>query len=165
MFIKTNDDGGIIKKKLDIPLTKTTEIDFSWLYRKLPAIAPETTLPTHDYMSIAIEFDNGQDITWYWSHSLAPETFYRCPLAGWDKVETHIVVQSGQDGLGEWHQHKRNIYTDYSTSVGGEMPKKIVGVWFIGNSIFGRRGADAEFANISLQDGNTQINIFETNAD
>ena len=89
-------------------------------------------MPTHDYMSIAIEFDNGQDITWYWSHSLAPETFYRCPLAGWDKVETHIVVQSGQDGLGEWHQHKRNIYTDYSTSVGGEMPKKIVGVWFIG---------------------------------
>ena len=164
VFIKTNDDGGIIKKKLDIPLTKTTEIDFSWLYRKLPAIAPETTLPTHDYMSIAIEFDNGQDITWYWSHSLAPETFYRCPLAGWDKVETHIVVQSGQDGLGEWHQHKRNIYTDYSTSVGGEMPKKIVGVWFIGNSIFGRRGADAEFANISVQDGNTQINIFERDA-
>ena len=164
VFIKTNDDGGIIKKKLDIPLTKTTEIDFSWLYRKLPAIAPETTLPTHDYMSIAIEFDNGQDITWYWSHSLAPETFYRCPLAGWDKVETHIVVQSGQDGLGEWHQHKRNIYTDYSTSVGGEMPKKIVGVWFIGNSIFGRRGADAEFANISVQDGNTQINIFQGDA-
>ena len=164
VFVKTNDDGGIIKKELDIPLTKTTEIDFSWLYRKLPATAPETTLPTHDYMSIAIEFDNGQDITWYWSHSLAPETFYRCPLAGWDKVETHIVVQSGQDGLGEWHQHRRNIYTDYSISVGGEMPKKIVGVWFIGNSIFGRREADAEFANISLQDGNTQINIFETNA-
>ena len=164
VLVKTNDDGGIIKKELDIPLTKTTEIDFSWLYRKLPAIAPETTLPTHDYMSIAIEFDNGQDITWYWSHSLAPETFYRCPLAGWDKVETHIVVQSGQDGLGEWHRHKRNIYTDYSTSVGGETPKKIVGVWFIGNSLFGRRGADAEFANISVQDGNTQINIFEGDA-
>ncbi|HAK98258.1 MAG TPA: hypothetical protein DCP14_02820 [Rhodobiaceae bacterium] len=164
VFVKTNDDGGIIKKDLDIPLTKTTEIDFSWLYRKLPATAPETTLPAHDYMSIAIEFDNGQDITWYWSHSLAPETFYRCPLAGWDKVETHIVVQSGQDGLGEWHEHKRNIFTDYSTSVGGEMPKKIVGVWFIGNSMFGRRGADAEFANISVQDGNTQISIFDTDA-
>ena len=164
VFVKTNNDGGIIKKELDIPLTKTTEIDFSWLYRELPAIAPETTLPTHDYMSIAIEFDNGQDITWYWSHSLAPETFYRCPLAGWDKVETHIVVQSGQDGLGEWHQHKRNIYSDYSTSVGGEMPKKIVGIWFIGNSLFGRRGADAEFANISVQDGNTQIKIFERDA-
>ena len=164
VFVKTNDDGGIIKKDLDIPLTKTTEIDFSWLYRKLPATAPETTLPAHDYMSIAIEFDNGQDITWYWSHSLAPETFYRCPLAGWDKVETHIVVQSGQDGLGEWHEHKRNIFTDYSRSVGGEMPKKIVGVWFIGNSMFGRRDADAEFANISVQDGNTQISIFETDA-
>ena len=165
VYIQTNDDGGIIKKRLDIPLTETTEIDFSWLYRKLPAAAPETTMPTHDYMSIAIEFDNGQDITWYWSHSLNPETFYRCPLAGWDKVETHIVVQSGQDGLGEWHDHKRNIYSDYSTSVGGEMPKKIVGVWFIGNSMFGRRGADAEFANISVQDGNTRIDIFEANAD
>ena len=165
VYIQTNDDGGIIKKKLDIPLTETTEIDFSWLYRKLPATAPETTVPTHDYMSIAIEFDNGQDITWYWSHSLTPETFYRCPLAGWDKVETHIVVQSGQDGLGEWHDHKRNIYSDYSTSVGGEMPKKIVGVWFIGNSMFGRRESDAEFANISVQDGNTRIDIFETDAD
>ena len=164
VYIQTNDDGGIIKMELDIPLTKTTEIDFSWLYRNLPAIAPETTVPAHDYMSIAIEFDNGQDITWYWSHSLPPETFYRCPLAGWDKVETHIVVQSGQDGLGEWHEHKRNIFTDYSTSVGGEMPKKIVGVWFIGNSMFGRRGADAEFANISVQDGNTQISIFDTDA-
>ena len=45
------------------------------------------------------------------------------------------------------------------------MPKKIIGVWFIGNSLFGRRGADAEFANISVQDANTQINIFEGDAD
>ena len=84
---------------------------------------------------------------------MAPETFYRCPLAGWDKVETHIVVQSGQDGLGEWHRHKRNIYTDYSTSVGGEMPKKIVGVWFMG-TLFWTAWRGRRFANISVQDGN-----------
>ena len=45
------------------------------------------------------------------------------------------------------------------------MPKKIVGVWFIGNSMFGRRGADAEFANVSVKDGNARIDIFESDAD
>lgn len=36
----------------------------------LPSEVREDTLTTHDYMSIAVEFDNGQDITCYWSAEL-----------------------------------------------------------------------------------------------
>ena len=160
VHVRTADDAGIIKTPLNMDLTRDTQIDFSWLYRALPARADETTTPHHDYMSLAVEFDNGQDITWFWSATLPPETIFRCPLPGWDKVETHIAVQSGQDGLGAWHSHTRNIYDDYEKGVGGEMPGKIVGVWVIGNAVFGRRQADAEFADVTIKNAQVTKDIF-----
>jgi hypothetical protein len=40
----------------------------------------------------------------------------------------------------------RNVLADYTTAVGREPPKRIVGVWFIGASVFGRQRAAASFA-------------------
>ena len=91
---------------------------------------------------------------------MPPETIFRCPLPGWDKVETHIAVQSGQDGLGAWHSHTRNIYDAYEKGVGGEMPGKIVGVWVIGNAVFGRRQADAEFADVTIKNAQVTKDMF-----
>ena len=53
----------------------------------------------HDYLSIALEFDDGQDLTWFWSCAL-PEGFsYRCPLDHWRHRETHVVVRTGTANL------------------------------------------------------------------
>ena len=151
----TDDDFGIIKKPLDIPLTPSTKISFDWLYSHLPALVSETDPANHDYLSIALEFENGQDITWMWSKDIKPDTIFECPLPEWQHRETHIVLQSGAEGLGEWHSHTRSVQDDYAAAVGGEMPSRIVGVWIIGNAVFGLQPAEAYFANAVVSDGET----------
>jgi hypothetical protein len=158
----TNDDFGIIKMPLDLPLTETTELEFDWLYNTLPALGPETEAANHDYLSIAVEFDNGQDLTWMWSGSLLPGSHFGCPLPWWDLRETHFVLQSGKAGLGEWFSHSRNILADYQASVAGDPPTRIVGVWFIANSLFGRQRASASFSDVAIVDAGTSVEIFGT---
>lgn len=155
-----NGQAGIIKHKLDLPLDDDTEISFDWLYSTLPALGPETDAATHDYSSIAVEFDNGQDITWMWSGHVAAGTTFRCPLRWWDQRETHIVLQSGSQGLGDWHTHTRRIAADYDLAVGGVRPKRIVGVWFISVGAFGDRLADTHFANVTVQSAGMGVDLF-----
>jgi hypothetical protein len=158
--VETDDDFGIVKKALDIPLTPTTEITFDWRYDAVPALGPETEAGFHDYVSIAIEFDNGQDLTWMRSVSLSEGSHFRCPLPWWDSRETHFVLQSGATGLGEWSSHTRNVLADYQAAVQGDPPSRIVGVWFIGNSVFGRQRAAASFADVAVIDGDQRVNVF-----
>jgi hypothetical protein len=153
-----NNNWGIIKKELDLPLTEDAEIGFDWLYTTLPSDGPETEEQYHDYLSIAVEFDNGQDITWLWSRFLDVEQGFRCPLYWWDERETHIVIQSGIEGLGEWYTHRRNITSDYMAHVGGDLPNRIVGVWFIATSL-SHTPAEASFANVTLTGIGQEVEI------
>ena len=124
-------------------------------------MAAENDATKHDYMSIALEFDNGQDITWFWSVSMTEGESFPCPLPDWQHRETHIVLQSGDDGLGEWHSHSRPIHADYESSVGGEPPKKIVGAWIIGASVMNRQPAEAYFANAAVVEGDQRVEVFD----
>ena len=85
-----------------------------------------------------------------------------CSMPWWNERETHIVVQSGADGLGEWFQHRRSIKADYLTAVGGTPPARIVGVWFIINSLFGRQPAEAYFTDVVIEDAGAKIEVFTT---
>ena len=151
----------IIKKPLDLPLTENSLISFDWRYDAVPALGPETDARTHDYSSIAIEFENGQDITWMRSATVPAGTSFRCPLNWWDERETHIVLESGRDGLGAWSSHTRNIAADYDRAVSGERPTRIVGVWFISVGAFGNTLADATFADVTIETDGRTVEVFE----
>jgi hypothetical protein len=111
-------------------------------------------------MSIAIEFDNGQDLTWFWSRELEPSTIFACPLEWWNERETHMILQSGPDGLGEWFTHVRNISDDYQAGVNHDLPERITAVWFIANNAFAFQPAEAYFANVTIQNGQGEISVF-----
>ncbi len=146
---RTQADTAIVQKEVSAPLTPETRIRWSWKVDVLPSDFAEDSIPTHDYMSIAVEFDNGQDITYYWSAKLRPETSYRCPFPTWHDRETHVVVRSGTKGLGEWLWEERNLYLDYRRAI-GTPPARIVGVWLIATSLFQRKEGRCEFADIEL---------------
>ena len=78
----------------------------------------------------------------------------------WDSRETHYVLQGAEAPLGEWTTHTRNVLADYTSAVGREAPTRIVGVWFIANSLFGRQRAAASFANVVIRDGERQVSVF-----
>jgi hypothetical protein len=146
----THNDGGLLQKSVSLPFKPNTRLRWSWKIDALPSAVREDTLPTHDYLSIAVEFDNGQDITYYWSAELPPETVYRCPIPTWTARETHVVIRSGLQGLGEWLNEERDVYQDYSDAIGGVIPGNIVKVWLIAVSLFQHEEGVCQYTDISF---------------
>ncbi|QHS09752.1 DUF3047 domain-containing protein [Sinimarinibacterium sp. NLF-5-8] len=149
----TQADVGILQFPVDLPLTEETRVDWSWCVEQLPSKLPEHTEPTHDYLSLAVEFDNGLDLTWMWSVSLPTDTVFQCPLPWWDARETHWVVRSGTDQLGQWVNESRSVLADYQKAIGGDLPKRIVGIWLIANTVFQRAQGRCEYRDIQLHNG------------
>ena len=152
-----HDDAVILRKDVVEPFTSTTRLRWSWKIDALPSRSREDELPTHDYLSIAVEFDNGQDLTYFWSAELDPETCFRCPIPSWHDRETHVVVRSGHNDLGRWITETRNVYADYQRCI-GEPPSKIVRVWLIAVSLFRHQEGQCTYGRIELlNEGRTAL--------
>lgn len=156
--IDTQNAAGILQKPVAFPLSATTTLAWRWRVDELPATGAEDTPLAHDYMSLALEFENGQDLTWYWSAALPAGSHYTCPLPTWAPRETHWVVRSGAAGLGQWHAEERVVADDYRAAV-GTVPTRVVAVWLIAVSIFGHRRGRAAFADVVLRDGARELRI------
>jgi len=146
---RTHADVGILRHDAPLALEPGTRLRWSWRVDQLPVDLPEDTLPSHDYLSIAVEFDDGQDLTYYWSSSLPVGKVYRCPLPTWADKETHVVVRSGSDGLGRWLDEERDLFVDYRRIIGGPA-RRVVRVWLIANSLFQRGHGRCEYSGIEL---------------
>lgn len=156
--VHTCQDAGILQKRVEVDLRPDTQVSWRWLVTKLPSAVAENSIPTHDYLSIAFEFENGLDLTYFWSADLAVGTVFTCPLPTWASRETHQVVRSGRDGLGEWQSERRALHADYRAAL-GDPPRRIVAVWLIAVSIFRRGEGIAEFADIAIESGGTTLRV------
>jgi len=150
IHVHTHGDVGILQYPLEAPLGADATLEWRWRIARLPSALPEHIQPTHDYLSIAVEFENGQDLTYYWSAELPVDTVFKCPLPWWAERETHWVVRSGPKDLGQWQSEKRTLRPDYQQAIPGAVPSKIVRVWLIANSVFQRGHGEATFADIVL---------------
>ena len=146
---RTHHDVGILQREARAPLVPGTRLRWSWCVNQLPSDLAEDTLPSHDYLSIAVEFDDGQDITYFWSATLPVGMVFRCPLPVWREIETHVVVRSGSTGLGRWLTEERDLYADYRRIVGGQA-SEVVRIWLIGESVMQRGHGRCEYASIRL---------------
>jgi len=144
------DEAAILQKPVSAPFDSDTHLGWSWKIDSLPATGEESSLSNHDYLSIAVEFDNGRDLTYFWSAALAPETSFHCPVSMWRGRETHLVVRSGNSDLGRWMKEKRNLWNDYAKAIGGPPPSRIVAVWLIAVSNFRHGRARCEYRDLEL---------------
>jgi DUF3047 family protein len=154
----THEDVGILQIPAERPLTDTLTLNWDWIAHQLPSSLPEDIEPTHDYLSIAVEFDNGLDLTYMWSAALPQDTVFQCPLAWWDERETHWVVRTKKD-VGRWLSEERSIKQDYQRAIGGDVPAKVVQVWLIANSLFQRGTGKCDYRAIRLVDGEDVLNL------
>lgn len=155
----THGDVGIWQYPLSLPLDESMQLSWSWLMETLPSELPEHIQPTHDYLSIAVAFDNGLDLTWMWSAQLPAGTIFQCPLPWWDKRETHWVLHNARDGLNQWHDENRNILSDYRRAIGGPEPATVTGVWLIANSLFQNGHGSCRYRAINLSTNQQNITI------
>jgi len=155
---RTHADAGILRREARLPLLPGTRLEWSWRVDELPTDLAEDTLPSHDYVSIAVEFDDGQDLTYYWSAALPVGTVYRCPIPAWKHRETHVVVRSGREGLGRWMDETRDLHGDYRRILGGPA-REVTRVWLIANSLFQRGHGRCEYASIRLTNQDKAVRV------
>ena len=154
-----DNDAGILRKALDVELDATTELAWRWRVDQLPSTEAEDTTWTHDYLSIALEFDSGRDLTWFWSAALTPvEATFACPIRSWSHRETHMPVRRGVEGLGRLHTERRNVEDDHRRFM-GEPPQGIVAVWLIAVSHFARGLGKATFTDITVSSGDRTVRV------
>ncbi len=142
-------DQGILRKPIDLPLEPDTRLRWRWRLDEFPSALAEDTVTTHDYLSVAVEFDNGRDLTWFWSRCLPPGTHFGCPVRSWTHREIHYCVRSGQTGVGTWQREERVIAPDCEEAL-GEVPTRLVAVWLIVVSSFQHGVARGAFSEIEV---------------
>jgi hypothetical protein len=156
--VDARNDVAILQRPIEFPLGADTTLSWRWKLDELPSRRAEDALPTHDYVSIALEFENGRDLTWFWSAGLEPEHCFHCPLPNWNVRETHVVVRSGAVSLGTWQAESRRVRDDYARAIGAP-PTRIVAVWLIAVSLFQHGRARAEFAEAWLRDARGALRL------
>ena len=156
--IFTHKDVGILQKNVDMALEPGVAFSWEWIVKHLPSPKPENTVPTHDYLSIAVEFDDGQDLTYMWSSGLPVGKFFRCPIPRWAAIETHYVIRNDKSQLGKWLSEERDIYADYKKMIGGKA-KRITRIWFIANTVFQRGYGAGSFRKILLKDKTETLTV------
>lgn len=160
MQVHTSNNAGILTRKVAVPLTAGTRLAWDWKVDRLPSKLPETAPQQHDYLSIAVKFENGRDLTYMWSAALPEGTHFECPLPGWTGREWHSVVRSGETDLGKWLAEERDVQADYAKVIGGKLPGRIVEVWLISNTLFQRGEGRAAYGDIVLKDGAAVTRVF-----
>lgn len=154
MDVHTKKNVGILTREVSVPLTDATRLAWKWKVDLLPSALSELVAQQHDYLSIAVKFDNGKDLTYMWSATLPEETGFECPLPGWENREWHVVVRSDKADLGKWLSEQRNVLADYEKVIGGKAPGKIDQVWLISNSIIQQTEGRASYGDIILTGAN-----------
>jgi hypothetical protein len=151
-------DASILQFPVRRALSAETRLLWSWRIDQLPSRLPEHLQPTHDYLSIAVEFDDGRDLTYLWSAALPEDTIFRCPLPWWDQRETHWVVRSGASGLGRWIDERRTLAADCERAL-GSVPREIVAVWLIAVSAFQGGEGRCRYRAIALEDAAGRVAV------
>ncbi|QGM46413.1 DUF3047 domain-containing protein [Methylocystis heyeri] len=139
----------IIERPLPLPFSSRPKLGWRWKIDELPSAVAEDQAPFHDYLSIGVKFEDGQDLTYIWSAALPTGKVFRCPLAGWSKIETHMIVDSGAGGLGSWRAFERDVAADYAAHIGGPA-KEISHVWLLAVTPFQRRRGACRYADINI---------------
>ncbi len=146
---RTRGNVGILQKDVVLPLTPDTELRWDWMVSALPSRLREDTSASHDYLSVAVEFENGRDITYHWSWELPFGYGYWCPLPTWKDREFHVVVRSGRAELGAWLTERRSLFEDYQRYMGSP-PERIVRVWPIASSRWQRFEGEMSVRDVRL---------------
>jgi hypothetical protein len=147
--VEPQKNAGILQRPVNLELKPLTKLSWRWIVEELPSLLPEDQLTSHDYLSIAAEYDDGQDLTYFWSKSLPVGKAFRCPIPRWTPLESHMVVRSGLAELGKWVSDERDLYEDYKTHIGGSA-KSVVNIWLLGVSLFQRRSGACRFAEMQI---------------
>lgn len=149
---------GILRKPVSLGIGPDTRLTWRWRLDEHPSRVAENSTRSHDYVSVALEFDDGRDLSWIWSSTLAPGLTFACPVPAWSARETHRVLRSGLAACGQWLEEDCAVAAEVAASLPSP-PARIVAVWLICVATFQHGTARASFEALALHDGVRRIDL------
>lgn len=140
----------------EIDLNKTPVLSWRWRPHQLPEDANEDKKSRNDVAaSIYVVFDMGhvlfkkvpKSIVYTWSSTLPAGT----ELSHFFGNQKIVVVASGKQGLGEWHQFQRNIVDDYRRLFGDEPPSRPLAILILSDGDDTESHVIADYDDIMLK--------------
>lgn len=156
---RTAHNAGILQFPVDLALDRSTRLAWAWRADQLPSKRREDSRAYHDYLAIAVEFDNGRDLAYMWSAALPEGKVFQSPLPWWDKRQTHQIVRSDLAKLGSWLEEEQPILDDYERAIAGAPPKKIAAIWLVAASAFQQGKGECCYARIRLTSDSGEVFI------
>lgn len=156
--LHAEDAQGILRKPVSLVIGPDTRLTWRWRLDEHPSRVAENSTRSHDYVSVALEFDDGRDLSWIWSSSLPPGVTFPCPVPAWSARETHRVLRSGLEACGQWLEEDCAVATELAASLPSP-PTRIVAVWLICVATFQHGTARASFEALALHDGARRIDL------
>lgn len=152
--------GAAVRKTADHALTDELRFAWQWLVDEIPSPVAEDLEATHHYLAASVIFDNGKNLSYIWSAALPPDFGFQCPLPDWTARETHVVVQTGRQALGQVLSYERNIRADYQRYIGGQLPAKVVRVWIVALATGAPQPISARILRLSIDDGGGAVTSY-----
>ena len=162
-YLRAKDDGTsiIIRKKLDQWNPRKHQVlSWRWRARVLPEGGDERIGPKNDSaVALYVVLDQNffripKTLKYVWSTTLPIGTRHRRDGIGRPNV---IVLESGEEKLGQWVTETVNVYDDFMLTFGKKPPKSAVGIGVLtdGNATNTLSEGDYDDIVVSLEDDAT----------
>ena len=115
---------------------KGATLSWRWKIDKIPPGGSDDKKATFDHTArlfVAFKTRIGppRTINYVWANTVPVGKTFNHPSSGRGRF---IVLNSGNDGAGEWHTFKRNLSEDWKLLFGDDDPPEIVGLGFMTDS-------------------------------
>jgi len=144
------EDCGVLRREVDIPLRDDLRLRWEWRVDALPSACAEHAFETFDTLGIAVEFDDRSVIRYIWSSCLPIGFSFPSPCDELREHEVVLVIASGQDRLGQWSIHDRNVASDVRRCMPGSFMRRVTAVYIVASSLLQRGVGKAHFGQIAL---------------
>lgn len=129
LHLKSSNNSSAIYKDLELDLKEFPVINWRWKVAQLPRGADVRKRSRDDQAAqVYVVFPrfpepiNSRLVGYIWDTSAPAGQSFQSTKS---KNTKYIVIRSGQAGLGEWFQEKRNIYDDFRMFFKEEPPKAV----------------------------------------
>lgn len=135
--LRSENTSWTLLKPVDFDIREYPIMTWRWKVTKLPQGGDVRKKETDDQAAqIYVQFPRfpeqvrSQIIGYVWDASTPKGTILNSPSANPPPTKI-VVMQSGEEKLGQWITEKRNVYEDYKNSFGEETPPKVkrISLW------------------------------------
>jgi len=138
-----------LQKEVDIALQKAPFLVWQWKVTELPRGGDFRRSGTDDQAAqLIVAFSSSRFLSYIWD-STAPKGLVASAPAPLFKKIFAVVMQSGEQGLGNWITERRNLIEDYKQAY-GDAPEVIEGIRIQINSQHTESRAESYWRSIAL---------------